>query len=363
MTDNYDWLFQKRAIGSKVAPNLLVLHPLERGDGDPEGKPNESAFAWYRQLAAGHWGILFVECTTCSDDPAERGHMPNGFLMTEKNLPEFKRMVREIKEISPETVLMIQVSTGEPGNDNRGNEKFMKLPASKISQVQANMVTGSLLAAEAGFEGIDFKLCHGHLTYQLLSEANKRSDEWGGETFRERARFTIEAVNRIREGLSKAGKEDFIIGARVSDPSLANLRDIVEVLDRDLSMDFISISYSPDVFNADAISILTQAVKIMEPKAAVMQAAFTAYLARKGDPIERMRLALQSRLAPEFVGFGRQAIADPLTPVKIREGRLGEIDWCKRCNSCFRLKHCKNYGPEAEAEKAAGPLADQSILK
>jgi len=45
MADNYDWLFQRRAIGSKIAPNLLVLHPLERSDGTPEGKPRESATA------------------------------------------------------------------------------------------------------------------------------------------------------------------------------------------------------------------------------------------------------------------------------------------------------------------------------
>jgi 2,4-dienoyl-CoA reductase-like NADH-dependent reductase (Old Yellow Enzyme family) len=94
MTENLDWLFQKRAIGHKVAPNLLVLHPLERSDGTAEGKPRESAYEWYRLLAEDHWGILFVECTTCSDDPAERGHSPDGFLMTESNLPEFKRMVQ-----------------------------------------------------------------------------------------------------------------------------------------------------------------------------------------------------------------------------------------------------------------------------
>ncbi|MEE8397609.1 MAG: hypothetical protein V3S89_01305 [Desulfobacterales bacterium] len=344
MADTYDWLFQERAIGSKTAPNLLVLHPLERSDGTPEGKPRESAFDWYRQLAEGHWGILFVECTTCSDDPAERGHSPDGFLMTESNLPEFKRMVAEIKEISPETVLMIQLSTGSPGNDHVGNDNFMRLPASVISRAQENMVTGSVLAAEAGFDGMDFKLCHGHLTYQLLLEANKRQDEWGGETLRERARFTIEVVRGIREELAHREKEDFIIGARVSDPSLANLRDIVEVLDKDLRMDFISVSHSPDVFNADAISALTQAVKMMEPRAAIMQAAFSSYLAGKGDAVEKMRQALESRLAPDFVGFGRQAIADPLTPLKLRKGLLDVINWCKRCNSCFRLKQCKHYG-------------------
>ena len=346
MADNYDWLFQRRTIGTKTAPNLLVLHPLERSDGTAEGKPHESAYDWYRQLAAGKWGILFVECTTCSDDPAERGHSPHGLLMTESNLPEFRRLVREIKEVSPETVLMIQLSTGSPGNDREGNENFMSLSSLAINRSLENMIKGSVLAAEAGFDGMDLKLCHGHLTFQLLSEANKRQDEWGGETLRQRARFTIEAVQGIREELARKNKEGFIIGARVSEPSLANLRDIVEVLDRELGLDFISVSYSTDVFNADAISILTQAVKMMEPQAAIIQAAFTSYLANKGDPVEKMRQALQSRFAPDFVGFGRQAIADPLTPEKLRNGLSEEINWCKRCNSCFRLKQCKHYGEE-----------------
>jgi 2,4-dienoyl-CoA reductase-like NADH-dependent reductase (Old Yellow Enzyme family) len=344
MADSLDWLFQERAIGSKMAPNLLVLHPLERSDGTPEGKPRESAYVWYRKLAEGQWGILFVECTTCSDNPDERGHSPYGFLLTRRNLPEFKRLVKEIKEVSPETVLMIQLSTGAPGNDNVGNDNFMRLPAETIQRALANMIEGGKLAAEAGFDGIDFKLCHGHLTFQLLLETNKRVDEWGGETLRERARFTIEAVQGIRKELALREQEDFIIGARISDPSLSNTIDIVEVLDKDLGMDFISVSHSPDVFNADAISAYTQAVKLMKPRGAVMQAAFTSYLANKGDPVEKMKLALQSRLPPDFVGFGRQAIADPLTPLKLKEGRFDEIDWCKRCNSCFRLKHCKHYG-------------------
>jgi len=346
MAENYDWLFQRRAIGCKTAPNLLVLHPLERSDGTDEGKPRESAFEWYRQLAAGQWGILFVECTTCSNDPADRGHSPYGLLMTESNLPEFKRLVREIKEVSPETVLMIQLSTGLPGNDMAGNKNFMSLSSSEISRSLTNMIKGSVVAAEAGFDGMDLKLCHGHLTFQILRESNKRKDEWGGETLRQRARFIIEAVQGIREELARRRIEDFIIGARVSEPSLANLRDIVEVLDSDLGMDFISISHWADVFNADAISALTQAVKMMEPRAAIMQAGFTSYLSNEGNAVEKMRHALQARLAPDFVGFGRQAIADPLTPEKLRNGLFEEINWCRRCNSCFRLKQCKHYGSE-----------------
>ena len=343
MDDGYDWLFRRRAIGSITTPNLLVLQPLERADRTPEGKPTESAYGWYRKLAAGHWGVLFVENTTCSNDPAERGHLPDGFLMTESNLPGFRRLVREIKEISPETVLMIQLSTGLPGNNHEGNKNFMSLPASTISRLLANMIRGAILAAVAGFDGVDLKLCHGHLTFQLLCEANKRQDEWGGETLRQRARFAIEAVQEIRAELARQGKIDFIIGARVSESSLANLTDIVEVLDGDLRLDFINVSNFPDIFNADAISVLTQAVKMMKPRAAVIQAGFTSCLANHGNPVEKMWLALQSRLAPDFVGFGRQAIADPLTPEKLRKNRFEDINWCKRCNSCFMQKGCKHY--------------------
>jgi 2,4-dienoyl-CoA reductase-like NADH-dependent reductase (Old Yellow Enzyme family) len=346
MVDNYDWLFQKRTIGSKTAPNLIVVQPLERADGTPEGKPTESAYSWYRKLAAGHWGVLFVESTTCSDDPAERGHSPNGFLMTESNLPEFRRLVREIKEISPETVLIIQLSTGSPGNDQEGNKNFMSLPASTINRLQANMIKGAALAAEAGFDGMDLKLCHGHLAFQLLCEANKRQDKWGGETLRQRARFVIETIQGIREELARQKKESFIIGARVSEPNLANLRDIVELLDKDLCLDFLNVSNFPDIFNADAISVLTQAVKMMKPRVAVIQAGFTSYLANHGNPVEKMRLALQSRLAPDFVSFGRQAIADPATPEKLRNNHFDEIKWCKLCNSCFRQKGCKYYSEE-----------------
>ena len=346
MADHYDWLFQKRAIGSKTAPNLLALHPLERSIGTPEGKPREVAYDWYRRFAEGQWGILFVECTTCSDRPDERGHSPNGFLMTESNLPEFKRMVQEIKEISPDTVLMIQLSTGDLGCDWVGNENSMALPAADISRSRDNMIIGSVLAAEAGFDGMDFKLCHGHLTYQLMHEANNRQDEWGGATLRERARFVIEVVTGVREELARKDLADFVIGARISESNLLNLLDIVKVLDGELKMDFLSVSLWPDTFGADAISVLTQAVKMMEPQGAVMQAAFTSRLERNGDPIEKMKEALESRLPPDFVGFGRQAIADPLTPEKLRKGLYGEVDWCKRCGGCNRQLHCKVYGPK-----------------
>ena len=82
-----------------------------------------------------------------------------------------------------------------------------------IDQAQEYMIRNSVLAAEAGFDGMDFKLCHGHLTCHLLSKINARTDEWSGETLKQRAQFTIEVVQGIKEELARKNMTDFIMGA------------------------------------------------------------------------------------------------------------------------------------------------------
>ena len=84
----------------------------------------------------------------------------------------------------------------------------------------------------------------------------------------------------------------------------------------------------------------------MKPKAAVIQAGFTSYLAKGGNAVEKMRETLESRLAPDFVGFGRQAIADPLTPKKLKSGLYNDITWCTRCEACRSILYCKEYGKD-----------------
>lgn len=51
---------------------------------------------------------------------------------------------------------------------------------------------------EAGFDFVEIHAAHGYLLHQFLSPlANKRSDEYGG-SFENRARFTLDVVDRVR---------------------------------------------------------------------------------------------------------------------------------------------------------------------
>ncbi|HNR02289.1 MAG TPA: hypothetical protein PKK59_07125 [Anaerolineaceae bacterium] len=39
----------------------------------------------------------------------------------------------------------------------------------------------------------------------------------------------------------------------------------------------------------------------------------------------------------DMIALGRQSFADPLLPLKFREGRENEINWCTACDNCLEL--------------------------
>ena len=139
ISDNYNWLFKEGKMGSKIVPNLLVANPVERNSGTPEGKPTDSSYERYCSLARGKWGVVFVECTTVSDKPSERGHYPDGFLLNDNTVDDFASLVREMRAINPETIIMIQICTGSLGGSD---ETFLNLSADDIKRAQDRMVKG-----------------------------------------------------------------------------------------------------------------------------------------------------------------------------------------------------------------------------
>ncbi|WP_280826941.1 NADPH-dependent 2,4-dienoyl-CoA reductase [Mycobacterium sp. OTB74] len=76
----------------------------------------------------------------------------------------------------------------------------------------ADFVKCSLLAREAGYDGVEIMGSEGYLINQFLApRTNKRTDAWGG-TPAKRRRFAVEIVRRTREAVGK----DFIICYRLS---------------------------------------------------------------------------------------------------------------------------------------------------
>ena len=73
-----------------------------------------------------------------------------------------------------------------------------ELDDTQIESTIASFVKCSLLAKEAGYDGVEVLGAGGYLISEFLTpRTNKRTDQWGG-CFENRARFPLEIVRRIR---------------------------------------------------------------------------------------------------------------------------------------------------------------------
>jgi len=341
-----DSLFESVAVGSRVAANRFVVNPVERNNADTDGSPTDTTIDVYRRLAEGNWGIVIVESTTASEDPSHRGVGENGLLLNNRTFEGFRRLVEKFKIKNSETLLFLQLS---PGNFGR-EEDINALSTEEIGTAQQALVTACILAEEAGFDGVDFKQCHDFLPARLLSKFNMRNDKWGGSSLNERSAFVRESIEQIRGHIKNRTGVDFIIGTRVSENDIAYLEKMIRLFETEVPFDFINISSfpSPYHFDANVLFPLSQTVKLMGTKLPVICSGGTDAIVEEKS-LSRIYDLFAQRLAPDFIGFGRQSIADPLLPLKIKDDSIGKVRWCKKCSGCRELLHdqkivfCKTY--------------------
>ena len=67
-TKSFEALFAPCTIGSRSAPNHLVAQPMEGGDGIDGGGVSDITLKRYSKLASGHWGIVFVEAVSITEE-------------------------------------------------------------------------------------------------------------------------------------------------------------------------------------------------------------------------------------------------------------------------------------------------------
>jgi 2,4-dienoyl-CoA reductase-like NADH-dependent reductase (Old Yellow Enzyme family) len=246
----------------------------------------------------------------------------------------FRMLVDSFRSTGSEALFIVQLSTGKYGSA----EDHAGLSSDEILAAKRSLADACVLAAEAGFDGVDFKQCHDILPGRLLSRSNVREDRWGGSCLGERATFAREVVNEVRGRVRERGERRFIVGTRISETDVACLREMVLLFEKDLALDFINLSSYPwqYTFDANVLLPLSQTVKMMDPKAPVVCSGGTDATAGEGS-LARVTDLLSRPLAPDFIGFGRQSVADPALPRKIMERRHDEVRWCRKCGGCTKL--------------------------
>lgn len=214
-------------LGGKIIPNRICLQPLEGFDGTREGNPSDLIFRRYDRYARGGAGLIWFESITVSDDGRCN---PLQMIIKPSTIGEIRRLVDQVNSVAtdcygrkPYNVLQLTHSGRRSTNaewkstplavvanpyidhhcsiDGQAG-KITIATDEKIEEIIQNFIDAAVLAAEAGFDSVDVKVCHEYILRELLAAFN-RPGKFGG-SFENRTRALFDIIDGIRKRLGDA---------------------------------------------------------------------------------------------------------------------------------------------------------------
>lgn len=208
---------EKITIYGKEINNRVVIHPMEGCDGTPDGGISDLTRRRYMRFAKSGAGIIWFEATAVS---AECRANPRQLYLNEKTLPEFRTLVEDIKATAVEAsgfapvIILQSTNSGRWSKPNgtpapivayrnehwekgKENQPYTIATDEYCDEIIKKYGIAASLAAEAGFDGIDIKCCHGYLMNEFLSAYN-RPGRYGG-SFENRTRFFFSCIDEAKK--------------------------------------------------------------------------------------------------------------------------------------------------------------------
>jgi 2,4-dienoyl-CoA reductase-like NADH-dependent reductase (Old Yellow Enzyme family) len=379
MTDKRDILLTPIQIGTRTSPNRFYSQAMECNDGDADGNPTDLTYQRYEKLFKGEAGVISLEAITITDK--NRSRMNQLFIMPH-NQAALTKFVRCMREVNPKPLFIFQLThSGELSNPKFSRPLSVKpLPGIKadvftedeFEKIMADFVLAARMTYDVGADGVDMKFCHGYLGSQILRPYNDRKWKYGGH-WENRRQFAFDLYERIRKVVPD---KNFLIGSKISvwegfpggfgtagpDTPVIDLTepvDLVKGLEQRGAQYFVQSAGSPSI----TIS-LTQADKVrpyfaylhqyfakvlkqnLKPETVMVGSNYSVFGKGKNN-LQAVRPADNTLLAygaqnieksyVDMVALGRQSMADPLLPLKFREGREKEIQYCTACDNCLEL--------------------------
>ncbi len=230
MNPKYPHLLSPGKIGNVTLRNRTVMAAMGMSQSD-NGFVNTAVLNHYAARAQGGVGAVIVE-VTCVDSPL--GLNTNGMLVIDddKYIPGMAQLAEVIHDGGAKAFLQIShtgrgarraiIGTQPVGPSpvampysfmmGLANETPRELTIDEIKAIEDKYADAALRAKKAGFDGVEIHSVGYYLGQQFLSStANIRTDEYGGSR-RNRIRFHLNIVKKIRE---KCGN-DFAVIVKLS---------------------------------------------------------------------------------------------------------------------------------------------------
>ena len=366
-------------IRNTLIPNRVILQPMEGCDCNPDGSPGELTVEKYRKAARSGAGLVWFEaCAVCPEGRTN----PRQMMLTPENLPAFKAMVADLREIalrecgiSPVFILQLthsgrqsitpMIAYRHPLYEERRPVTDGHIVTDEyLDTLPALYAASAKLALEAGFDGVDVKSCHGYLFQELLS-AFSREGRYGG-SFENRARLYLDCVRAVK-AVIPAG---FLLTTRLSvsdmvpypygfgtteengldftepDRLIARLvEEGIEILNVTIGNPYYNPhinrpyrkgGYTPPETPAEGLArfvTVERHIKETFPTLTVVGSGLSYY---RDDLMEQAESQLTDGVC-DLVGFGRMWLAYPAFYRDYTEGNFTPKKCCLACSKCTEL--------------------------
>lgn len=207
-------------IAGLESPNRFAIQPMEGFDSAEDGSPGPLAFRRYRRYAEGGSGLIWFEATAVL--PEARSN-PRQLVLHEGSRAAFAQLLDATRQdarrsFGHEIVTVLQLTHSGRYSKPEGTPRpiiahhspvldpMHRLPADYplasdeyLDRLQEAYVRAAVLAARAGFDGVDVKSCHRYLVSELLA-SHTREGKYGG-SLENRSRLLRETLEKIRDAV------------------------------------------------------------------------------------------------------------------------------------------------------------------
>ena len=191
--------------------NSITVHPMEGFDGSADGSPTELTERRYLRFASSGASLVWSEaCAVCPEGRTSDKQL----MITEKNKDEYKNIISKMKAVADIPVIAQLTHSGRFSHNSNTPYPLVAsrnkiIEAVRTADADAPLVTDDYLkslpekyaaeakaATDAGFDGVDIKICHHYLLSELLS-AFTREGIYGG-SFENRTRLILEITDAVK---------------------------------------------------------------------------------------------------------------------------------------------------------------------
>ena len=391
---NYKRLTSPGKIGNMWLKNRMIMPAMGTNLGNSDGTISDNIVNYYARRAAGGIGLVITE--VCS--PEHAGICIPGEMEIDdvKYMPGLSRIPYAVHSNGGKVALQLahagcfatEALIGERAKTPSGKGSLQlpgENPRAMTTEEIKELVVKYGIAAERGkimeYDAIELHGAHGYLPLQFFSPyTNQRTDEYGGST-ENRARFALEVIREIKSKIDdmplvyrmsgaeyvkdgfttdmacelakwaeEAGADAIHVSAGTWD---ARIQDFFDVMSDEKDPEGLDLT--------DGIGTSVWVPNHYTRKGSIMHLAaeikkhVTVPVIAVGSITPEMGEEILEKEDADFIAFGRQSIADPDFPIKLKENRPEDIRTCLRCNTClaYVMSNCGlkcSVNPEAGQE-------------